>query len=69
MAPSDIPVNQEEMRTVREVMREIGAMLQQLERGDLSKIVIMSPGAQMRGVLVSVEKYAALAENERTPEA
>lgn len=56
---SDMNVKQEEMRSTREVVRELGSILGQLEDGSVRKIVIMS-GKTMKGVLISVDEYANL---------
>lgn len=56
---ADISVKQEEIRTTREVARELGSMLSQLEEGSVQKVVIMS-GKTMKGVLLSVEEYQRL---------
>lgn len=53
------PVNNDELRTTREAMRELNAILRQLSQGDLEKVVLTSKG-QMKGVLLSVDEYARL---------
>ena len=63
MAPSEIPVRNEEIRTAREVVREFGATLGLLSSGDLEKVVVVTQG-KMRGVLLSPERYAALLERQ-----
>ncbi len=55
----DIHIKQEEMRSTREVVRELGSILGQLDDGSIRKVVIMS-GTSMRGVLLSVDEYARL---------
>lgn len=52
-------VSNEELRTVREVVRELGALCGQLERGELDKAVIVTNG-RFRAVLISVSSYEAL---------
>jgi prevent-host-death family protein len=54
-----IIIDNSEIRTVREAMREMSAILEQLERGEISKIVLTNRG-RMRAVLVSVDEYARL---------
>jgi hypothetical protein len=56
---AELNVKNSELRTTREAMRELTALLDQLEKGDIEKIVLTSRG-QMRGVLVSVETYSNL---------
>ncbi len=59
----DLNVSPEEMRSTREVVRELGSILGQLEDGSVRKIVIMSSNS-MKGVLVSVDEYARLTAND-----
>ncbi len=60
---ADIPVNNEELRTNREVVRELGALLRQLELGHLEKIVIMNRG-KIGGIIVTPDHYAKLLEDQ-----
>jgi|1185.fasta_scaffold1300998_1 hypothetical protein len=55
----EIQVENSELRTVREAMREMGAILAQLEKGEAEKVVLTSKG-KMRGVLISIETYSRL---------
>ena len=55
----EIPVENSELRTVREAMREMTAILSQLESGEVEKIVLTSKG-KMQGVLISIETYSRL---------
>jgi PHD/YefM family antitoxin component YafN of YafNO toxin-antitoxin module len=48
-----------ELATVREAMRELNRLLDQLEHGDLEKIVLTQRN-QMRAVLITVERYSQL---------
>jgi PHD/YefM family antitoxin component YafN of YafNO toxin-antitoxin module len=58
--PADsLRVTNAELATVREAMRELHRLLEQLEDGQLEKIVLTQKN-QMRAVLVSVERYAEL---------
>jgi hypothetical protein len=52
----ELKVKNEEMRTVREAMREMGSLLAQLERGDVEKFVL-ARGGQMVAVMISPGKY------------
>jgi len=63
---AEIPVANEELRTTREAMRELNALLDQLARGDIEKIVLVSRG-QMRGVLLSLNEYAQLVQMKSVP--
>lgn len=53
------PVANEELRTVREGMRNLGGIVDDLQGGKGTKIVFVRQG-QMQGVLVSVDEYADL---------
>jgi PHD/YefM family antitoxin component YafN of YafNO toxin-antitoxin module len=57
--PTDPPlhVRNDELRTVREAMRELGTMLTELEEGDVDKLVITQRN-RMRAVVVSVERWS-----------
>jgi PHD/YefM family antitoxin component YafN of YafNO toxin-antitoxin module len=48
-----------ELATVREAMRELHRLIDLLDEGEVEKIVLTQKN-QMRAVLVSVERYAAL---------
>jgi PHD/YefM family antitoxin component YafN of YafNO toxin-antitoxin module len=54
-----VRITNAELATVREAMRELHRLLDQLDRGELEKIVLTQRN-QMRAVLLSVERYAAL---------
>lgn len=49
-------VKNEELRTTREVAREIGAILEALSAGDQEKIVVTQNG-KIRAVIISPESY------------
>jgi PHD/YefM family antitoxin component YafN of YafNO toxin-antitoxin module len=57
--PRSVTVTNAELATVREAMRELNRLLDQLDQGDLEKIVLTQRN-QMRAVLVSLDRYAEL---------
>jgi PHD/YefM family antitoxin component YafN of YafNO toxin-antitoxin module len=57
--PARLLVSNEELATVREAMRELGRLLEQLEEGQLEKVVLTQRN-QMRAVLITVERYSEL---------
>lgn len=60
--PESIRVTNPELATVRKAMRELHRLLDQLDRGDLEKVVLTQRN-HMRAVLVTVERYAELERN------
>lgn len=56
---SKVEVSNDELRTVRDAMRELNRMVDLLERGDSEKFVLTKHG-QMRAVVLSVEAFAQL---------
>jgi hypothetical protein len=54
-----VEVSNDELRTVRDAMRELNRMVDQLERREADKYVL-TKGGQMRAVVVSVEQFAEL---------
>lgn len=52
-----------ELRSARDVTRQIGQMLDSVNDGTTEKVVIMRAG-RMAGVLVSADRYAELTANE-----
>ncbi len=54
-----VRVCNDELATVREAMRELHRLLDQLQDGQLEKVVLTQRN-QMRAVLVSVERYVQL---------
>jgi PHD/YefM family antitoxin component YafN of YafNO toxin-antitoxin module len=54
-----VRVSNAELATVREAMRELNRLLDQLEHGDLEKIVLTQRN-QMRAVLITLERYTEL---------
>ncbi len=60
---SRVEISNDELRTVRDAMRELHRMVDALGRGDLEKVVLTHRN-QMRAVVVSVEEYARLRHGE-----
>jgi hypothetical protein len=54
-----VEVSNDELRTVRDAMRELNRMVDLLECGDSEKFVLTKHG-QMRAVVLSVETFAEL---------
>lgn len=54
-----VEVSNDELRTVREAMRELNRLVESLERGESEKFVLTKNG-QMRAVVLSVEGFAGL---------
>ncbi len=54
-----VEVSNDELRTVRDAMRELNRMVDLLEHGDSEKFVLTKHG-QMRAVVISVETFAEL---------
>jgi hypothetical protein len=61
-----VEVSNEELRTVRDAMRELNRMVDLLERGDPEKFVLTKHG-QMRAVVLSVESFAQLRQTPGSP--
>jgi hypothetical protein len=59
----EFEVSNDELRTVREAMRELNRLVESLERGESEKFVLTKNG-QMRAVVLSVEGFAGLRETE-----
>jgi hypothetical protein len=57
--PPSIRVRTDELRTVREAMRDFGSLLTELEEGELEKLVLTQRN-RMRAVVVSVERWSEL---------
>ena len=68
--PPSIRIRTDELRTVREAMRDFGSLLTELEDGELEKLVLTQRN-RMRAVVVSVERWSevehALAGGEEAP--
>jgi hypothetical protein len=56
-----VDVSNEELRTVRDAMRELNRMVDTLENGDAEKFVLCQSN-RMRAVVISVETFARLRE-------
>lgn len=54
-----VDVSNDELRTVRDAMRELNRMVDALENGDSEKFVLCQNN-QMRAVVISVETFARL---------
>lgn len=54
-----VEVSNDELKTVREAMRELNRMVDDLENGGSEKYVLTKNG-QMRAVVVSVDYFATL---------
>jgi len=57
-APS-LRIRTDELRTVREAMRDFGTMLTELEEGEVEKLVLTQRN-RVRAVVVSVERWSEL---------
>jgi len=60
--PRSVRVTNAELATVREAMRELHRLLDQLEQGDLEKIVLTQRN-QLRAVLLTLDRYTELERN------
>jgi PHD/YefM family antitoxin component YafN of YafNO toxin-antitoxin module len=54
-----VEVSNDELHTVRDAMRELHRMVDQLDRGELEKIVLTHRN-RMRAVVVSLDEYSKL---------
>lgn len=54
-----VEVSNDELRTVRDAMRELNRMIEMLDRGESQKFVL-TKGGQMRAVVVSVQDFAQM---------
>jgi arginine/ornithine N-succinyltransferase beta subunit len=54
-----IHIRADELRTVREAMRDLGSLLTELEDGDVEKLVLTQRN-RMRAVVVSLEHWSRL---------
>jgi PHD/YefM family antitoxin component YafN of YafNO toxin-antitoxin module len=55
--PSSLRIRTDELRTVREAMRDLGSLLTELEEGEVEKLVLTQRN-RMRAVVVSVERWS-----------
>jgi PHD/YefM family antitoxin component YafN of YafNO toxin-antitoxin module len=56
---SELRVRNDELRTMREAMRQLSQMIDELERGDVEKLVLTQRN-RMRAVVLSTERYSEL---------
>ena len=54
--PPFIRIRTDELRTVREAMRDLGSLLTELEEGEVEKLVLTQRN-RIRAVVVSVERW------------
>jgi len=59
-----VEVSNDELRTVRDAMRELGRLIESLESGDAEKFVLTKHG-QMRAVVVSLDAFTAMRADAR----
>lgn len=57
-----VEVSNDELRTVRDAMRELNRMVDLLEGGNSEKFVLTKHG-QMRAVVISVDTFAELRQS------
>ena len=55
--PPSIRIRTDELRTVREAMRDFGSLLGELEEGEVEKVVLTQRN-RMRAVVVTVERWS-----------
>jgi arginine/ornithine N-succinyltransferase beta subunit len=55
--PPTIRIRTDELRTVREAMRDFGSLITELEEGDVEKLVLTQRN-RIRAVVVSVERWS-----------
>jgi antitoxin (DNA-binding transcriptional repressor) of toxin-antitoxin stability system len=55
--PPSIRIRTDELRTVREAMRDFSSLLTELEEGEVEKLVLTQRN-RMRAVVVSVERWS-----------
>ena len=68
MEMAKVEVSNEELRTVRDAMRELNRMVDSLERGDSTKYVLTQRN-QMRAVVLSLEAYSVLQRGQSEQQA
>ena len=59
LEPPSIRIRTDELRTVREAMRDFGSLLTELEEGEVEKLVLTQRN-RVRAVVVSVERWSQL---------
>jgi antitoxin (DNA-binding transcriptional repressor) of toxin-antitoxin stability system len=57
--PPSITIRADELRTVREAMRDFSSLLAELEDGEVEKLVLTQRN-RMRAVVVSIERWSEL---------
>ena len=66
--PFSIRIRTDELRTVREAMRDLGSLITELEAGEVDKLVLTQRN-RMRAVVVSIERWSeverALADGDQ----
>jgi hypothetical protein len=55
--PTSIRIRTDELRTVREAMRDLGSLITELEAGEVDKFVLTQRN-RMRAVVVSIERWS-----------
>lgn len=55
--PTSIRIRTDELRTVREAMRDLGSLISELEDGEVEKVVLTQRN-RMRAVVVSIERWS-----------
>lgn len=61
-----VEVSNDELRTVRDAMRELNRMIDSLERGDSEKFVLCQ-NHRMRAVVLSLDTFTQLLRAARAP--
>ena len=59
--PHSIRIRTDELRTVREAMRDFNTLLTELEAGEVEKLVLTQRN-RVRAVVVSVERWSEMEE-------
>jgi PHD/YefM family antitoxin component YafN of YafNO toxin-antitoxin module len=57
--PPSIRIRTDELRTVREAMRDLSSLLTELDAGEVEKLVLTQRN-RMRAVVVSVERWSEM---------
>jgi hypothetical protein len=55
--PTSIRIRTDELRTVREAMRDLGSLITELEAGEIDKLVLTQRN-RMRAVVLSIERWS-----------
>jgi hypothetical protein len=56
-----VEVSNDELRTVRDAMRQLNRMIEALSQGESEKFVL-TKGGQMQAVVLSVDQFAQLSQ-------